>query len=115
MENTTAIRKAEIKIKMTEFEFPPMQDVVLIGNRAPIGAEAAKRMIDVLAPDQYEVIRLDHFMFEALVIRKSLLQLIPREKLISIILDEGSLVANEDNMVKAQVNIHVEINRMIDL
>ncbi|MBO8129218.1 MAG: hypothetical protein H0Z39_08490 [Peptococcaceae bacterium] len=49
---TTVKKKAEIQLSLSEFEIPPMQDVLLVGNEAPIGPEAARRMVDALSPDQ---------------------------------------------------------------
>ncbi len=30
-------RKADIQMRLTEFEMPPMQDVLIVGKMAPIG------------------------------------------------------------------------------
>jgi len=108
-------RKAQISILLSEFEIPPIQDVLLIGRRAPIGPEAVQRMIDVLSPEQYENIRLSDGPFEAVVIRKSLSRLITREKLLNIILEEGCRIANETAVLKAQINIVLNINVEVDL
>ena len=53
-------KKVEIQMHLTEFEFemPLMQDVVIVGRKAPIGPEALKRMVDVLSPDQYKILKL---------------------------------------------------------
>jgi len=109
------LRKADMIIKLSEFEVPPMQDVLLIGKRAPIGPEAVRRMVDVLSPEQYEIITVEHDVFEAAVIKRTLLKLLPEEKLLPILLEEGERVAVEDNVVKAQVNIVIEVNREVDL
>jgi len=111
-ENT---RTAEVSIRLTEFEIPPMQDVLLVGKRAPIGPEAARRMVDALSPEQYEIINLDQGPLEAVVIRKSLLKLLPKEKLIPIILDEGLRVATEYTVLKAQIKVIIAIKKSIDL
>lgn len=108
-------RKAQISIILSEFEIPPIQDVLLIGKKAPIGPEAVQRMIDVLSPEQYEMITVDEGPFEAVVVRNSLSRLITREKLLSIILDEGCKVASETAVLKAQVNIVLNINVEVDL
>jgi len=108
-------RKAQISIILSEFEIPPIQDVLLIGRRAPIGPEAVQRMIDVLSPEQYEILGVNEGPFEAVVIRKSLSLLITREKLLSIILDEGRKVASETAVLKAQVNVVLNINVEVDL
>ncbi len=108
-------RKAEVSIRLSEFEMPPMQDVLLVGRRAPIGPGAARRMVDALSPEQYEIIPVEEGPVEALVVRKSLLNMIPQEKLLPIILEEGLKVANETTVVKAQVDIVVTVKRAVDL
>jgi len=35
-------KKAEICMRLSEFEMPPMQDVLIVGKKAPIGPEAAR-------------------------------------------------------------------------
>lgn len=108
-------RKGEIALRLSEFEFPPMQDVLLVGRRAPIGPEAVRRMVDALSPEQYEIIRLDHPLFEAVVVKKSLLRLLPRETLLPIILEEGERVATENTIVKVQVNVVIHVSRVVEL
>lgn len=110
-----SIKKAEINIRLSEFEMPPMQDVLIVGKYAPIGPEAARRMVDVLSPDQYEIIKLEHDFIEAVVIRKTLLNLLPKDKLIAIILEEGGKIANEKMIIKAQLNIVLHVSKTIDL
>ncbi|MEW5818206.1 MAG: hypothetical protein AB1798_22805 [Spirochaetota bacterium] len=113
--NRESTRKAEINLRLAEFEFPPMQDVLLIGKRAPIGPEAAKKMSDALSPDQYEIIPLEHELFEAAVVRRSLLKILPREKLFPVILEEGTRIASENTVIKIQVNATIQVNKVIDL
>ncbi|MHB8917125.1 MAG: hypothetical protein ACYC4H_03820 [Desulfocucumaceae bacterium] len=108
-------RTAEVYIRLTEFEIPPMQDILLVGKRAPIGPEAAKRMVDALSPEQYEVVPVEEGPLEAMVVRKSLLKLIPKEKLFPIILEEGLKIATENMVIKAQIDVVVIIKRAIDL
>ncbi|MHB1042983.1 MAG: hypothetical protein ACYC0Q_09115 [Eubacteriales bacterium] len=108
-------RTAEVSIRLSEFEIPPMQDVLLVGKRSPIGPEAAKRMVDALSPEQYEVIPIKEGPLEAMVVRKSLLKLIPQEKLLPIILDEGLKIATENMVIKAQIDVVIIVKRSIDL
>ncbi|MBZ4687459.1 MAG: hypothetical protein JG764_1092 [Clostridiales bacterium] len=108
-------RKAEISIKLSEFEIPPIQDVLVVGRKAPIGPGAVRRMVDALSPDQYEIIPIDKGAVEAMVVRKSLLKLLSLEKLIDIILEESLKVADESSVIKAQVDVTVAIKRVIEL
>lgn len=108
-------KRAEINMHFSEFEMPPMQDILIVGKRAPIGPEAARRMVDVLSPEQYEIIKIEHNYIEALVIRKSLLNMLPEDKLIPVIMEEGGKIANESIIVKAQVNITLHVSKSVDL
>lgn len=108
-------KKAEITMRMSEFEMPPMQDALIVGRRAAIGPEAARRMVDILSPDQYEIIKVDHTAIEAIVVRKALLNILPRERLIAHLLEEGGKIADESMIVKAQVSIVIQVSKSIDL
>lgn len=108
-------KKAEIQMRLTEFEMPPMQDVLIIGRKAPIGPEAAKKMVDVLSPDQYEIIRVNHPVIEAIVVRNALLNIIAEEKLTQLIVEEGEKISDAGMIIKAQMNITVHVSRSIDL
>lgn len=108
-------KKAEINMRLSEFEMPPMQDVLIVGRQAPIGPEAAKRMVDVLSPDQYEIIKLEHPLIEAIVLRKGLLSMLPQEKLLKLILEEGEKITNEHMIIKAQINITLHVSKSVDL
>lgn len=112
---TGSTKNAEINMRFTEFEMPPMQDVLIVGRMAPIGPEAARRMVDVLSPDQYEIIKVDHDIIEAIVIRKSLLNMLPEDKLISIIIEEGAKIANKSMIIKAQLSITLNVSKSIDI
>lgn len=115
LRSVDSTKKAEITMRMSEFEIPPMQDVLIVGKKAPIGPEAARRMVDILSPDQYEIIEIEHDSIEAMVVRKSLFNMLPQEKLIALLLEEGGKVASESTIVKAQINIVLQVSKSIDL
>jgi len=113
--NSEFSRKAQVDIRLSEFEIPPMQDILLVGKRAAIGSEAVRRMVNAMSPEQYEIVSLDHQIFEALVVKKSLLKQISQDKLLPVILEEGQRIATEESVIKAQVNIIIQVSRGIEL
>lgn len=112
---TEGTKKAEINMRLSEFEMPPMQDALIVGKKAPIGPEAARRMVDILSPEQYEIIKVQHKYIEAIVVRKALLNMLSKDKLIPIIIEEGEGIANESMVIKAQVNITLNVSKSIEL
>ena len=108
-------RRAEVFLKLTEFEIPPIQDCLILGKRAAIGPEAARLMIESVAPDQFHVIRVDHPAIEAVVIRKSLLRVISQERLVALVLDEAQRMLTECMALKAQIKVTVHSAREVHL
>jgi hypothetical protein len=58
---------------------------------------------------------VDHPAIEAIVVRKALFNMLPQEKLVGLLLEEGGKVANESTIVKTQVNIVLQVSKSIDL
>lgn len=114
-EKSPTNRKADIHIHFSEFELPPMQDVMLIGRRAPIGPEAVRRMVDALTPGQYKVIKINHDYIEAIAVRTMLFNWISKDKLINTIMEEANQIANEKSLVKAKLDITVSVFKEIEL
>lgn len=112
---TESSKKVEISMRLSEFEIPPMQDILIIGRKAPIGPEAAKRMVNILSPDQYEIKKIEHPAIEAIVVRKSLLNMLPHDKLVSLVLEEGEKIADETMIIKVQLNITIIVSKSIDI
>lgn len=108
-------RKALFSMRLSEFEIPPIQDVLLVGRRAPIGPEAVKRMIELMCPGQYEIIFIEEGPLEAVVIRKSLSKMVSNEKLLEIVLNEANKVASETTLLKAQIDIVLAISLEVEL
>lgn len=108
-------RTAEVTLRLAEFEVPPIHDCLVVGKHAAVGPEGARRMVEAVSPGQYELIRVDHPDAEAVVVRKSLLRLLPEEKLVALLLEEFSRVGNARMAFKVQVQVVVQVTRELEL
>ncbi len=108
-------RRASLTMKMTEFEMPPMQDLLIIGKRAPIGPEAVRRMAEALSPDQFSILKIDHPKVEGVLIRNSLLEMLDKQLLLEIILEEADRLINESMVLRAEMKITVSLQREVEL
>ncbi len=111
----TYSRKATLSLKISEFEVPPMQDMLIIGKKAPIGPEAVRRMAEALSPEQFTVIKMQHDKIEAVLIRNSLLQIMDRDKLIPIILEESERLISDHMVLRSELKIAVSVQREVEL
>ncbi|MCL4439996.1 MAG: hypothetical protein M1609_05260 [Firmicutes bacterium] len=108
-------RKAELNIRFSEFELPPMQDVLVIGRRAPIGPEAVRRMVDALAPEQYELIIFEEGPVEALAVRASLFNWIARDILLDNLLEEALKINIEKTLLKVKLGLTISVLKEVDI
>lgn len=72
-------------------------------------------MVEAVSPGQYELIRVEHPDAEAVVVRKSLLRLLPEDKLVPMLLDEFSRVGNDRLAFKVQVQVVLQVTRELEL
>ena len=108
-------RKAEITLRLSEFEVPPIHDCLIIGRQAPVGSEGVRRMMEAVSPGQFEVIKLEHPEVEALVVRKSLLKMLPVQRLAELLTEEFSRLSTARSAMKVQAQVVVEVSRELDL
>lgn len=113
--NKSEKKKAEINLKLSEFEIPPMRDILILGKRAPLGPEAAKRMADAVSPECFALITVNDKIIEAVLLRKTLLQLIPQEHLIPAVIEEARKIMREEMVIKIEVDINISVTKIIEL
>lgn len=108
-------RQLELRISGQLFEIPPLWDALLIGREAPLGPEAARRMVESLAPGQFELLRIAKGPIEALLVRKTLLQALKPEQIAEILAEELRPLLAEDQVVRAHVEVVLHTGRIIRL
>lgn len=108
-------RKATLSLKISEFEVPPMQDLLIIGKKAPIGPEAVRRMAEALSPEQFTLIKIDHPKIEAVLLRKSLLQMLDEQLLTAIIMEEAGRMISDSMVLRSELKISVSVQREVEL
>ena len=108
-------KRIELNLVLSEFEIPPMQDVLVIGKRAPIGPEAAKQMANSTAPSQFLFIPLRDNVIETILIRKKVLQLIPEEHLVPLIVEEAKKIIGEEDVIKIRLSVQVSVRKVIEI
>ncbi len=106
-------RKALVDLELSTFEIPPSGDILVLGKRSPIGRQAAKRMLDVVAPGQFELIDPEDDLIEALLVKKYLFLRANRERLINAVIEEAKAIMGAECMIRITCKILVTVKREI--
>ena len=106
-------RNTRIDMQITSFCLPPSGDVLVIGQRSPMGPEAAKRMLDSVAPGQFEWIKVDDDVVAAIFVRAHILLRANREALTRAILEEARPIMGSECMLTIRCDVTISVGREI--
>jgi len=104
-------KKALINMELETFKIPPSGEVLVLGKNCPIGPQAAKRMLDSVAPNQFELVQVEDDIIEAIFCKKYLFLRAERERLVKTIIEEAKAIMGSDCMVKIKLEVTVTVKR----
>lgn len=100
-----------VRVRLKALEIPPVKDGIVIGKRAPIGAEAMLRTLKLMSNECFVhlPIKGDDIMSDAIV-RESVLRKLKREKLYQFITKRirPLMADNELLMLDMEIEVVVE-------
>ena len=96
-------RKINLQLRFTQYHLPPLDSALIIGKRAPVGANGISRAFQELSPAMFQLIPVEHPMAEAVLVRVSDLRKLPQQALI------GRLLQFADQMMDETDTLHVAL------
>lgn len=109
-ERTTLRRKINLELRFTQYQLPPVDNALIIGKRANAGANGINRAFQELSPDTFQLIRVDHPVAEAVLIRISDLRKLPQDELISRLLRQADQIMDESDTLHVKLTFEVVVN-----
>ena len=104
-------RKVVVNMDLTTFEIPPAGEALVLGKRSPIGPEAAKRMLDYAAPEEFELIQPEDDVIDGILVKKYLFLRADKESLVKAIMEEAKVIMSERGMIRLKCDVTVGIRR----
>ena len=106
-------RKVQLSMELSTFNIPPSGEVLVLGKRAAIGPQAAKRMLDTVAPDQFELIQPEDELIDGILVKKYLFLRADRDSLVKAIVEDSRAIMSDQCMIRIKCDIAVSIKREI--
>jgi hypothetical protein len=92
-----------LELRFTQYHLPPLDSALIIGKRAPVGANGISRAFQELSPATFQLIPVDHPVAEAVLVRASDLRKLPQRELI------GRLLRLADQIMDESDTLHVAL------
>ena len=106
-------RKSIVDMELSTFDIPPSGDVLVLGKRAPVGPQAAKRMLDSVSPGQFELVQLDDDIIEVILCKKYLFSRAEREQFIKAIIEEAKAIMTPQCMMRIKCEVSIIVKRVL--
>jgi hypothetical protein len=105
-----AQRKVNLELRFTPYHLPPLDSALIIGKRATVGVNGISRAFQELSPGTFQLIRVDHPVAEAVLIRASDLRKLPQEEIISRLLHEADQIMDESDTLHVKLRFEVVVS-----
>ncbi len=104
--DAVASRKINVEFRLTPYHLPPLGSALIIGKRAPVGANSISRAFEELTPGVFRLVPVEHHVAEAVLVRVSDLRKLPEAELIRRLLVQADQIMDETDTL--HVSLHFE-------
>lgn len=105
--------KNYIKTRIKEFVLPPFRDGLILGKNSLIGCKAMRQALELLVATPFEHIEIDDDIVQDILIRKTLLRRISKDKLVNFVLREIKPLMGDDEILYLDLEIEVQFESEI--
>ena len=107
---TSPRRRINLQLRFTQYHLPPLDSALIIGKRAPVGANGISRAFQELSPETFQLIPVEHPMAEAVLVRVSDLCKLPQQALISRLLQLADQIMDEADTLHVALKFEVIVD-----
>ena len=107
---TSPRRRINLQLRFTQYHLPPLDSALIIGKRAPVGANGISRAFQELSPATFQLIPVEHPVAEALLVRVSDLRKLPQQALISRLLQLADQIMDEADTLHVALKFEVIVD-----
>jgi hypothetical protein len=99
-----------LRVRITEFKYPPVHDALVLGKDAPVGYAAIRRAIDLLGVNTFDHIEVQDDVVSDILVRNPIVRRVGQEKLTDFVLRrvKPMMRAEEILHLHLEVEVHVE-------
>jgi hypothetical protein len=105
--DATPRRKINLELRFTPYHLPPLDSALIIGKRAPVGANGIGRAFQELTPATFQLIPVEHPVAEAVLVRVSDLRKLPQQELIRRLLQLADQIMDETDTLHVALRFEV--------
>ncbi len=96
-----------LSVRVNEFMLPPVTDGLILGKDAPIGFQAITKALNLLIADNLESIELEDDTISHVLVRRSILRRIPKDKLVAFLMERVKPLMCRKDVLRLDIKAEV--------
>ena len=104
--------KLLMTISFTEVALPPFQDILILGKKCPQGKVGVSRCLNLLAPDDFELVEVENSLVEAILVNKKILKRMPSEKIVGVLAEKVFPYITKGEIVKVDFKVTITYDKV---
>ncbi len=110
----TTPRTLTVSLTLKEFKLPPVQNALIIGKKAPIGAIALDQCLEDLMPGRFERVDVEHELIEAVLVRKADLRRLGTDQLIPLLVRHAEGIMEDGDAIQVALQLEVRAEESLE-
>jgi len=104
-------KKSDITVTLSvePVAIPPFRDILILTKKNPHGLHGIVKCMDLIAPMEFDLVEITHEVVEGVILRRSLMQLVPANIILSILEDTVFGNLRPGDLVKVDVTVRKSI------
>jgi len=99
-----------IDIRIEEIKLPPFDEILILAKNSPNGKMGIMKSFELLSPNGFELVEVEHEFVEAVFINKRILKKISLESVLKILTERVFPYISEGELLKVDLKITISQN-----
>lgn len=98
-----------IRATISEFTLPPIEDVLVMGCRSPIGHLAMTRALDLISTTPYRHVAVEDDVVADIIVREPILRRLDEKELVSFVLSHVKPFMGADDVLHVRLEVETQV------
>ncbi|HEY9044374.1 MAG TPA: hypothetical protein VIN08_00675 [Ohtaekwangia sp.] len=99
--------KYSINLSFEEIKLPPFRDILVLGKNSQHGKIGILKSFELLIPNGFELVEVNHENVEAVFVNKRILAKMPAERIVMILEDKVFPFVSDSELIKVDFRVTI--------
>lgn len=113
---TSESKNVKVSLSFEKTDLPPFKDILILGNKCPLGMNGVGQCLDLLVPDGFGRYEVEDEHVAAVLINRNITKRVSAEKILAILRNKVFPYVGGDEIIKVDFTVHISYDSVsIDL